>query len=127
ALRDIFGRVAHVIAVKGVPQPVLDHRVDHLRVTHFDTVAQVHAVRRLAHALLAAGDDDLAVAVADRLVAERDRAQPRTAQLVDPVRRHLIGDAGRHRGLARRVLALAGGEDLAENDFRPLGGFDPGP
>ncbi len=60
ALRHVLGGVAHVIAVEGVPQPVLDHRVDELGVAHLDAVAQMDAVRRLAHALLPAGDDDLA-------------------------------------------------------------------
>ena len=85
ALRHVLGGVAHVVAVKGVPQPVLDHRVDHLGVAHLDAVAQMDAVRRLAHAFLAAGDDDVGIAVADRLIAERHGAQPRAAQLVDPV------------------------------------------
>jgi hypothetical protein len=76
ALRHVLGGVAHVIAVEGVPQPVLDHRVDHLGIAHPDAVAQMDAVRRQAHAFLAAGDDDPGVAVADRLEAERDGAQP---------------------------------------------------
>ena len=58
-LGDVLRGVAHVVAVKGVPQPVLDHRVDHFGVAHLDTVPQMDAVRRLAHALLPAGDDDL--------------------------------------------------------------------
>ena len=83
------------------------------------------AVRRLAHAFLAAGDDDLAVAAADRLIAQRHGAQPGAAQLIDPVGGDLEGDAGRDRGLPRRVLALASGEDLAEDDFGDLGRLDP--
>ena len=55
---DVLGRGAHVVAVEGVPQAVLDHGVDELDVAHLGAVAQVRAVRRLAHALLAAGDDD---------------------------------------------------------------------
>src|SRR2546430_10935194 len=41
-------------------------------------------------------------------------------------RSHLKGDAGRHRRLARRVLALAGGKDLAEDDLRHLLRLDLG-
>jgi hypothetical protein len=74
-------------------------------------------VRRLAHALLTAGDDDLAVAVADRLIAEGDGAQPRAAELVDAIGGDLERDTGADRGLPRRVLALAGGEDLAHDDL----------
>src|SRR4030095_8911475 len=56
--RHIFGGVAHVVAVEGIPQPVLDHGVDELHVAHLGALAQMSAVRRLAHALLAAGNDD---------------------------------------------------------------------
>ena len=59
---------------------------------------------------------------ADRLIAERDRAQPRAAELVDAVGGRLERDAGADRGLARRVLAFAGGEDLAHDDL----GHSPG-
>ena len=79
------------------------------------------AVRRLAHALLAAGDDDVAVAVADRLVAERDGAQPRAAQLVDAVGGLLV------RGCRPPTAAWRAGfwpspavQDLAQDDLRHL-------
>ena len=52
-------------------------------------------MRRLAHAFLAAGNDDVAVTVADRLVAERHGAQPGAAQLVDAVGGRLARDTGR--------------------------------
>src|SRR6516162_4260531 len=123
ALGDVLGGVAHVIAVEGIPQPVAYHRVDELGIAHLDAVAQVDAVRRLAHALLSAGDDDLRIAVADRLIAEGHGAQARAAELVDPIGCHLVGDAGGDCGLAGRVLALTGSEDLAHdylgNLFRP--------
>ena len=38
---DVLGGVAHVVAVEGIPQPVLDHRVDHLRVAHLGAVTQM--------------------------------------------------------------------------------------
>jgi hypothetical protein len=47
-----------------------------------------------------------AVAVEDRLIAERDRAQARAAELVDAPGRAFHRDAGGDRGLAGRVLAL---------------------
>src|SRR5271165_4800853 len=115
ALGDVLCGVAHVIAVERVPEPIAYHRVDELGIAHLHAVAQVDAVRRLAHALLTAGDDDLGITVADRLIAERHGAQSRTAELVDAIGGHLIGDAGGDRGLAGRVLALAGGEDLAHD------------
>ena len=104
-LGDVLGGGAHVVAVEGVPQPVVDHGVDQLGVAHLGAVAQMHAVRRLAHALLAAGDDDVGVASPDRLKAERHRAQAGAAELVDADRRSFHGNAGVDRGLAGRVLA----------------------
>ena len=103
--RHVLGRVAHVVAVEGIPQAVLDHGVDELHVAHLGAVAQVRAVRRLAHALLAAGDDDAGGAERDLLGAERDRAQARAAQLVHAPGRRVDRDAGADRGLPRRVLA----------------------
>src|SRR5262249_1998752 len=119
-LGDVLGGVAHVIAVEGIPQAVLDHGVDHLRVAHLGAVAQMHAVRRLAHAFLAAGDDDLAVAELDRLRTQRHRAQARAAELVDGIGRLLDRAAGGDGRLAGRVLAGSGGEDLAEDDLAHL-------
>ena len=115
-----------MIAVEGIPQPVLDHGVDHLERAHLHAVAQMLGVRRHAHGLLAAGDHDLAVAVQDRLIAERDRAQARTAQLVDAPGGAFDRNAGGDRGLPRRVLALTGGQDLPHDDFGDAAAFDAG-
>jgi hypothetical protein len=81
---------------------------------------------RGAHALDAAGDDDGAFAGADLLGAEGDGAQAGAADLVDAEGGRLIGDARGAGGLASRVLALAGGEDLAENDLVDVRRIDPG-
>src|SRR6516225_340803 len=112
ALGDVLGGVAHVIAVERVPQPVAYHRVDELGIAHLDAVPQVDAVGRLAHALLTASDDDLGIAVADRLIAESHGAQSGPAELVDPISRRLVGDAGGDCGLAGRILAFTGSKDL---------------
>ena len=123
--RHVLGGVAHVVAVEGVPQAVLDHRVDELDVAHLGAVAQVRAMRRLAHALLAAGDHDPGRSELDLLGAERHRAKPRAAQLVHAPGRRVDRDAGVDRGLARRVLARAGGEDLPQDDLGYLSGLNP--
>ena len=125
-LGDVLGGVAHVIAVEGIPQAVLDHGVDQLDTAHLHAVAQMLAVRRLAHQLLAAGDDDVAVAVEDGLIAERHRAQSGTAELVHAPRGTFDRNAGRDGGLAGRVLALTGGQDLSHDDFGHLGALDAG-
>ena len=77
-------------------------------------------MRRQRHRFLAAGDDDVGVAGGDLLHAERDGAQPRAAELVEAPGGRLLRQAGADRGLPGRVLALAGGEDLAEDDLVDL-------
>ena len=72
---------------------------------------------RLAHALLAAGDDDGCGARLDLLSAQRDGAQARAAHLVDAPGRAVNRDAGGDGRLARRVLSLASGQHLAEDDL----------
>ena len=57
---DVLGGRAHVVAVEGIPQAVLDHGVDQFERAHLGAAAQVLRVRRHAHRLLAARDHDLA-------------------------------------------------------------------
>ncbi len=69
------------------------------------------------HAFLAAGDDHVGLAAADRLAAQVHRFQAGAAHLVDGHGRHFVGQAGEDRGLPGGVLAGAGGEHLAEDHF----------
>ena len=92
----------------------------------FVPAAQMRGMRRQRHRFLAAGDDDVGVAIGDLLHAERHRAQARAAELVEPPGGRLLRHAGRHRRLAGRVLALAGGQDLAQDDLVHLAGVDLG-
>ena len=91
---------------------------------HLDAAAQILRVRGHAHGFLAAGDDDFGIAVEQRLIAERDRAQAGAAELVDAPGRAFHRDAGGDRGLAGRVLALRRGQDLAHDDFGDAAGLD---
>ena len=75
-------------------QAILDHGVDHIEIAHLHAVAQMRAMRGHAHGLLAARDHQLRIAVEDGLIAERHRAQPRAAQLVDAPGRRFDRDAG---------------------------------
>ncbi len=115
-LGDVLGRRAHVVLVVDVPEAVGDHGVDQLPVAHAHAVARVgQHVAAHAHAFLAAGDDDLGVAALDRLRREVGRLQARAAHLADDEGRHAVGQSRLDDGLARRVLAGAGGEHLAED------------
>src|SRR5262249_50872978 len=118
--RHVLGRVAHVVAIEGVPQAVLDHAVDELDVAHLGALAQMGYVRRLAHALLAAGNHNLGGPEGNLLRPERNGAQARAAQLVHAPGGRVDGNAGADRGLARRVLAGARRQDLSQDDFRYL-------
>src|SRR5262245_17635745 len=124
--RDVLGRVAHMIAVESIPKAVLDHGIDHVEVAHFHAATQMGAVRRLAHGFLPPGDHDFGVAVENGLVPKRDRAQAGPAKLVDAPGRSLHGDTRSDRGLAGRVLALTGRENLTHDDLGDLRPLDPG-
>ena len=63
-LGDVLRRDAHVVAVEGVDQRVLQHRVDHLVVAHLHALAKMRGVRGHRHRFLPAGDDDVGVAAA---------------------------------------------------------------
>src|SRR5260221_59620 len=121
---DVFGGVAHVVAVEGVPPAVLDHSIDHFEITHLHAATQMGAVRRHAHRFLAARHHDVGIPVEEGLVAEGDRAQARAAQLVDGPGRALDRDAGRDRCLPGRVLPLAGRQNLAHDHFGYPGRVD---
>ena len=77
-------------------------------------------MRRHRHRFLPAGDDDVGVAGRDLLHADRDGAEPRAAELVQPPGRHFLRNARLHRRLPRRVLPLGGGQDLAQDDLGHL-------
>ena len=120
-LGHVLGGDAHVVLVVDVPQAVDDHRVNELPVAHALAVAGVRQhVGRQAHVLLAAGDDDVAVTVADGLSGQHHRLQARAADLVDRESRHSLRQAALDHRLARGVLARAGSQHLTQDHFADL-------
>jgi hypothetical protein len=73
-LGDVLCLITHVVAVEGIPEAVLDHGINETGIAHFHAIAQVRTVGGLAHALLAAGNDDAGGAELDLLGAKRDGA-----------------------------------------------------
>ena len=124
-LGDVLGGRAHVVAVEGVPQAVLDHRVDELHVAHLGAGAHVGGVGRERHRFLAARHDDVRHR-RWRSAACRSRPSrsPEPQTWFRPQAVFSFGIARRHRRLPGRVLPLRGGEDLAEDDLVHLGGVD---
>jgi len=126
-LGHVFGRGAHVVLVVDVPQAVHDHRVDRLEVAHAEAVARtVDDVRRGAHVFLAAGDDDLGVACLQRLRRQVGGFQAGAADMVDGEAGNGIRQARLDDRLARRVLADAGSQHLAEDGFADQVRIDAG-
>ncbi len=78
------------------------------------------------HRFLAAGDDDRGIAAGDLLRAERHGSEPAAANLIDREGGLFLRDTGLHRRLARGILALGGGQNLAENNFIDVGRVDLG-
>jgi hypothetical protein len=116
-LGHVLGGLTHVVAVEGVPQTVADHRVDVFHVAHLLALRAGRGMGAHRHVFLTAGHDDVGVAQHDVLRAQRHGAQARAADLVDAPGRAFLGQARVDMRLARRVLALRGGQDLARGWF----------
>ena len=82
--------------------------------------APVHQVGRVAHALHASGDEEVAVARAHGLRGEHDRLEARAAHLVDAHGAHGWRQAAAQRRLARDVLPQPRRDDVAHEDFGDL-------
>ena len=124
ALGHVLGRDAHVVVVEDIPQAVPDHRIDEFERAHPGAGAQMGDMRRPAHALLAAGNDDAGLAGADEQRTHNDGTQSRAAHLTDAEGRRLQGHPGGKRRLADRILPLPANQDLAEHGIVHLLGID---
>ncbi len=77
-------------------------------------------MRRLAHAFLTAGNNQLGIAATNGLNRHVHGFEAGTADLVDGDGWHARWQAGINAGLARRVLAAACSENLSHDDFVDL-------
>ena len=87
----------------------------------------VEQIGRVAHALHAAGDDDIRRARAQKVVGDHGRLHARAAHLVDRRRARREGQPRADRRLTRRRLTLARRQHAAHQDFVDAVGGDPGP
>ena len=92
--------------------------VERAAVTHAIAGAgAVEQIGRIAHALHAAGDDDVGRARAQEVGRDHRRLHARAAHLVDRGAAGAERKARAERGLARRRLSLPSGQDAAHQDF----------
>ena len=126
-LGDVFGRGSHVIVVEGIPQAVADHGVDELHVTHLLARTKIGRMGGHRHAFLAARQHHRGIARRYLLGGQGNGPQSRPADLVQKPGRGFGRQARVDMRLSRRVLALARGQDLAQDRFGNFGRVDPGP
>ena len=115
---DVLSGGTHVIVVVSVPQAVLDHGVDDLGVAHpgAPTVGG-DGIGSAAHALGAAAHHQDGVAALDGGGTLDDGLQAGAADHADGVGGHLQGHTGLDHALTGHVLALSGGQDVAEHNL----------
>ncbi len=125
-LRAVLGEAAHETAlVEGILETVDEHVIEHAAVTHAIAAAGLlEQIRRVAHALHAAGHHDLVAAGAQQIVGEHGRLHARPAHLVDGRAAGFLAEAGAEGGLPGGRLSLAGGQNAAHDDFLDVGVFD---
>mmetsp|Transcript_22059 Transcript_22059/g.43386 ORF Transcript_22059/g.43386 Transcript_22059/m.43386 type:complete len:433 (-) Transcript_22059:141-1439(-) len=117
-LRDVLGGDAHVVIVHGAGETISDHGVLKRPGAHTLAVAAVgENVRALAHVLHTTGNNDISKAELHRLGGKHDGLETTATDLVDGHRGHGDTETGGESGLASRVLANAGLENVAHDDL----------
>ena len=129
AFRAIFGERPHQAAlVVGVLEAVQEHVIDSAAVAHAVAGAgAIEQIGRIAHALHAAGDDDISGAGAQEVMGDHRGLHARAAHLVDRGRASRERQSGADSRLARRGLALARRQYAAHQDFVDACRRDPRP
>src|SRR5579859_293030 len=124
---DVLAGDPHVVVVVDIPEAVVDHGVDDLRVTETVSLARLREkIGSVGHGFHAAGHDDGTVSGLHRLRGESDRFQSRAADLVDCHGTCRGRESSEDCGLARGILAESGGDDVAHDALVDLRGIDAG-
>ena len=119
--RDVLAGDAHVVVVVNVPQAVVHHGVDDLRIAQTISFARLRQkIGSVGHRFHAAGDDDGTVFGLDRLRRECDCFQSGAANLVDGHGTYLRRQSAEDCGLARGILSQSGGDHVAHDAFVDL-------
>src|SRR6266571_1715075 len=124
---DQFTGHAHMKIFVRVPKAIVNHRVDQLTIADAIPGARLRQkIWAVRHGLHAAGHHNFRFAELHGLRRERHRFQSRAADFVDGHGRNARLAAAFERRLARGILAEARLNDVAENGFVHLFGFEPG-
>src|ERR671921_2571546 len=127
-LGDVLGRHAHVVVVEDVPQSVVYHVVEDVRLGHPHPVAVAALVqqeRRPVHVLDASGHNHVGVTEGYLLRRGDYGLKARAAHPVQGHARDLDGEAALYADLTTGVHALARGEDVADYYLVDLVDLDP--
>ncbi len=103
----IFGRHAHMIIIKNIPQTIHNHGIGHVPGAHFNTIPQVHSMWRQTHIFLATRHHNPRIASHNGLGGQHHTPEARTTNLIQRQRGFLGGNARQHGRLPRRILPLA--------------------
>ena len=111
----LLGENTHRLAAFiGIFEPVKRHMVKQLRCAVFDAFARMHQMRRIAHALHAAGDHDLGAAGFQGVMREHHGPHTGTAHLRQRHRADRLRQTGFQHRLARRRLTLTRHQAVAD-------------
>ena len=111
---------------KRAPKPVLDHSINDLIMAHSMTPSGMGEYERgLAHVLHAPGDNDICIPGFYPLGSHDYRFHARSANLVDRGFRDVLAYPRPQRGLASRILAQPGLQNIAHDHLISL--FRPNP
>jgi hypothetical protein len=122
-LANLVGLLAHVLARERIAEAVVDHAVERRGVPHPEAEARLlEQVGRLRHRLHPAGDSDLQIPGANRLVHDAGGAQPRGADLVHGLGGDVLGDPRLDLCLPARDLSLPRLQHLPEDNVFHLVG-----
>src|SRR5213593_2798882 len=98
---EVLRRVRHAEPVIRVDERDPEVVLELLLAERESPACAANLVRRHAHVLGAAGEDELGLAELDLLRGEKDRLKPRAAETVDGQRRGLLRHAGPQTDVAR--------------------------
>src|SRR5215471_1892650 len=124
---DVLPRNPHVVVLVNVPEPITNHGIEDLCITHAESLTPLRQeVGCVGHGFHATGYNHRAIGGLNGLLGKPDSFQSRPAYLVDGQCANLGSEPSKDRSLARRVLTETGGKHVAHDAFVDHCRIDPG-